>query len=66
MLNPDLDERCCSSSSPYSRGRRDHGEERQMDSARLVPNPYSFQNVSDCISLRLQGEVWRPQCHVIS
>ena len=24
-----------------------------------------FKMFSDYISLRLQGEVWRPQCHVI-
>ena len=26
--NPVLDEGCCTSSSPYSRGRRDHDKER--------------------------------------
>ena len=25
----------------------------------------TFKMFSDYISLRLQGEVWRPQCHVI-
>ena len=43
MLNSVLDEGCCWSSSPYSRGRRDHVKEREMDSARLVLNSYSIR-----------------------
>ena len=65
ILNPFLDEGRCSSSSPYPWGRRDHAEKGQVDSARLVTNSYSFQIFTDCIFLRLQGEVWRPQPHVI-